>query len=179
MKNNFQKILLVISAIILLVLIFAFIFLFIKIDDNNQKVQQNSIDLQTETRRREDISALNKLLQKIAVDRSLLESHFIKSSDVVPFLNLVEKLAIDAGVSAKINSVDAKTNNQELTMNLNASGGFDAVYKFLILLENSPYEIDFLSTDMHMIPPPSPVGKIPSAPKWEVAFKIQLISFIK
>ncbi|MFA5840980.1 MAG: hypothetical protein WC847_01760 [Candidatus Paceibacterota bacterium] len=178
MKNNFQKILLAISAMLLLVCSFAFIFLFNKINDNNQKIEQDTINLQTEARRREDMLSLNRSLQKIVDDRALLESHFIKSSDVVPFLNMIEKLAQDAGVSAQIDSVNSKTNNQELTVELRASGVFETVYKFLILLENSPYEIDFLLTDIHRTSSSVVVGKIPEVSKWEAIFKIQLISYI-
>lgn len=178
MKNNFQKILLVISAILLLFLCFAFIFLYRKIDDNNQKVERDTITLQTEARRREDISSLNRSLQKITSDRVLLESHFIKSSDVVPFLNMIETLAKQTAVSTVIDSINTKTDNPELVVGLKASGKFEAIYKFLTLLENSPYEIDFMSIDIHKLFSPVVVGKNTPPAGWEAIFKIKLISFI-
>ena len=178
MKNNFQKTLLFISVAVLLLGSFAFIFLYQKINDNNQKTQQSTISLQTEARRRDDIASLDRVLQKIVPDRTLLESHFIKSSDVVPFLNMIEKLAKEAGVSSQIDSVDTKVDNSGLIVNLKASGRFEAIYKFLTLLENSPYVLDFASMDIHRLSSPVTSDKNVKNASWEAVFKIQLLSFI-
>jgi len=178
MKNNFQKIFLFISITLLLLFSLAFIFLYKEINNNNQKTQQATINLQTERRQRDEIISLDQTLQKIASDRILLENHFIKSSDVVPFLNIIEKLAKEAGVSAQINSVNAKTDNTELTVELKASGRFEAIYKFLTLLENSPYVLDFLSMDMHKLLFPVGSGKNVVDESWEAILKIQLLSFV-
>jgi hypothetical protein len=118
------------------------------------------------------------MLQKIVPDRALLESHFIKSSDVVPLLNIIENLAKESGISAQIDSVDAKTDNTGLTVGLKVSGGFEAIYKFLTLLENSPYVLDFVSMDIHKILSPVVVDKSVSNASWEAIFQIQLLSFI-
>jgi len=178
MKNNFQKIILLIFTILLLLLCFALVFLYQKINDNNQKTQQDTINLQTETRRRNDIASLDQMLQKIAPDRALLENHFIKSSDVVPLLNIIENLAKESGVSAQIDSVDAKIDNARLIVGLKASGRFEAIYKFLTLLENSPYVLDFISMDMHKLSSPVVAGKDVNNASWEAVFQIQLLSFI-
>ena len=178
MKNNFQKIFLFISVTLLLLFSFAFIFLYREINNNNQKTQQATINLQTEARQRDDIISLDRTLQKIASDRISLENHFIKSSDVVPFLNIIENLAKEAGVSAQIYSVNTKTDNTELIVDLKSSGRFEAIYKFLTLLENSPYVLDFISMDMHKLPSPVEPGKNAANAKWEAICKIQLLSFI-
>ena len=178
MKNPFQKILLFTSLILLVVFCFALIFLYQKINNNNQKVKQDTLNLETEARRREDILALNRLLQKVADDRVLLEKHFIKSSDIVPFLDMIEKLALQAGVSAQIDSVNTKIDNTELAVGLKASGKFEAIYKFLTLLENSPYELDFSSMDIRKLASPVVTGKNVDNSGWEAVFKIQLSSFI-
>jgi Tfp pilus assembly protein PilO len=178
MKNNFQKIILLISIIILLLFCFIFVFLYKKINNNNQKTQQDTINLQTESHRRDDIASLNQMLQKIAPDRALLENHFIKSSDVVPFLNIIENLAKESGVSVQIDSVDAKIDNTELTVGLKVSGRFEAIYKFLTLLENSPYVLDFMSMDIHKLLSPVVSDKNVNNTNWEAVFQIQLLSFI-
>ncbi|MBU0999319.1 hypothetical protein KKG24_03390 [Patescibacteria group bacterium] len=177
MKNNFQKILLFIFIILLVLFCLAFVFLYQKIGDNNQKGQQGAINLQIEEHRYDEIVSLNQMLQKIVPERALLEEHFIKSSDVVPFLNTVEKLAKEAGVSSQINSVDVK-DNMSLKVELRALGGFKAIYKFLILLEDSPYLLDFSSMNLHKLLSSSGSGKNESNLSWEVVFQIKLLSFI-
>jgi len=178
MKSNFQKILLFIASTGLLLFGFTLVFLYQEINNNDQKTQQDTVSLQTETRRRDDLASLDRALQKITTDRALLESHFIKSSDVVSFFNNVEKLAQAAGVSSQINSVDTKTDNTGLMVELKVSGRFEAIYKFLTLLENSPYTLDFTYMDIHKLPSSAVSGKNIANPGWEVVFKIQLLSFI-
>ncbi|MFA6177706.1 MAG: hypothetical protein WC694_02320 [Candidatus Paceibacterota bacterium] len=174
MKNNFQKILIFTSLTFLL---FGFVFLFFyqEINDHNQKTQQDTINLQTETFRRNNIASLNQSLQEITPDKVLLDSHFVKSSDIVPFLNLIEKVASEVGVFIQINSVDSKENNSELIVGLKISGRFEAIYKFLTLLENSPYELEFLSMDIKKLTVSETNTKDSN---WEAVFKIQLLSFI-
>lgn len=172
MKNNSLKILLFVSATLLLSLFcFIFIFTYQKINSDNQETQQDAINLQKEISKRDNTASLNQYLQKIASERILLEKHFIKSSDVVPFLNTIEKLAQDAGISSEINSVNAKIDNVELVVDLKAIGKFEEIYKFLTLLENSPYELEFATIDMHKI-------NLSKDSRWEAIFKIQLLSFI-
>jgi len=92
--------------------------------------------------------------------QALLETHFIKSSDVVPFLNTIEALGPAVGASAEIDSVDTSPDGASLIVELQASGSFGAVYKFLTLLENSPYELNFLSMDIHTITDVVPNKKV-------------------
>ncbi|MFH1200949.1 MAG: hypothetical protein V1484_01305 [bacterium] len=178
MKKNLQKILLFISATLLLLFCFTFTFLYQKINDNNQKTQQDTISLQTETHQRDDIASLTQTLQKIISDRILLENHFIKNSDIVPLLNIIERLAQEAGVSSQIDSIDTQTDKAELIIELKASGRFEAIYKFLTLLENSPYVLDFRSMNIHKMPSPVVPDKNIANASWEVVLKIQLLSFI-
>ena len=178
MKKDFSKILLLISATFFIFFYFAFVFLYKAISDNNQKAEQGTITWQAEARRRDEIKSTNQSLQKIADKRAMLETHFAESSDVVPFLDTLEKLALKVGAKAVVDSVDTPTDNTGLIVGLKASGSFEAIYKFLTLLENSPYELDFLSMDMHKLTMPDVSSKNVKDLKWEAVFKIQLLSFI-
>ena len=179
MKNNFQKISLILLAVFFVFFCFAFVFLYKKINSNNQKAEQDATTWQTETLRRDNIRSLDRLLQKIADSRILLETHFAKSSDVVPFLDTIEKLALEVGTKAEVNSVDILTDNTGLIVGLKASGSFEAIYKFLTLLENSPYELDFPSIDMHKLAVSGVSEENIQNLKWEAAFRIQLLSFVQ
>ena len=192
MKNNSQKIPLFISAIIFLFLCIVFIFLYKEINNNNEKAKQSAIDFQTEMSRRNEITSLDNSLQENNKNKAILESHSAKSSDIVPFLDTIEKLAPQIGANAEIDSVDNGIAKPGLIVGLKISGSFGNVYKFLQLLENSPYEIDFISMDMHKLSTDAPLASVvaPSkngsnvAPKiikvqnWEAILKIQLLSFV-
>jgi hypothetical protein len=148
------------------------------INNNNQKAEQGAIAWQTEASRRNEITSLNNSLGQIAEDRASLETHFVQSSDVVTFLDTFGEIATLSGTKAEIDSVDTGTNNSELVVGLKVTGSFGAVYKFLTLLENFPYELDFISMDMHEEMVPSVSSKNIIIPDWEADFKIQLLSFV-
>jgi len=177
MKNNFPKILIFLSVIIFALACFVFVFLYKETNQNNQKAESETAAWQAETDRRNDITALDASLMQVSNDRTALDNHFIRSSDVVPFLNTIEQLGSPAGASVSIDSVETGTNNNELVVNLKTTGTFEQVYKFLTLLENSQYEINFNSMDMHESAIPTVPTKKAQASQWEGDFEIQLLSF--
>ena len=188
MKNNSQNIKLFLSTTIFIFFCVVFVLLYKEINNNNQKAEQGAVDFQTEMTRRNEITSLDNSLQENTDNKTKLEKHFTKSSDVVPFLDTIENLAPQTGAKAEIDSVDKGVASQGLIVGLRVSGSFANIYKFLQLLENSPYEIDFISMDLHTTTTDAPVVSVvipkknaPTATKsksWEAIFKIQLLSFI-
>lgn len=178
MKNNFPKIPLFISIIFLALFCVALFLLYQAINNSNQKAEENTIKLETENSRRDDIKTLNHLLETISGDRIKLESHFAPSSNIVPFLDSIEKMAPTVGASVQVDSINTTVDKTGLLIGLKASGSFEAVYKFLTLLENSPYELDFISVDVHKTNAEDSSDKNAKGSKWEAVFKIQLLSFI-
>lgn len=175
MKKNPLKTPLILSILFFIALSVLSVFLYQKIDDINKKTEENTIVWQKETNRRENIINLNKSLEETRDKRTILENHFAKSSDVVPFLDSTEKLATKVGAVATVDSLNTGTSNDKFIIQLKASGRFESLYRFLLLLENSPYELDFLSVDFHKS---SGDAKNPKDTKWEAVFKMQLLSFI-
>ena len=99
----------------------------------------------------------------------------------MPFLDTVEGLAPKAGVKAEVTSVDVLSNSNGLVVGMKASGTFNGLYKFLILLENSPYELEFISMNMQsetVVTVSNTEDKNALVPKWNTAFKIKLLSFL-
>ena len=122
-------------------------------------------------------SQVSIILSQVASDRAALETHFAQSSDVVPFLNTIEQLAPSAGAVATVDAVDTGTNNSQLVVELKVSGSFTQIYKFLTLLENSPYELNVLSMDIHTSTLTQAPSKNANPSAWEALFRIQLLSF--
>jgi hypothetical protein len=134
---------------------------------------------QAEMSRRDSLRALDREAEMISNSKGLLETHFTKGSDVVPFLDNLEKLAPQAGASAQVDSVDATPDGTSLMVNLKISGSFEAIYKFLTLLENSPYELNFSLVDIHKLVTPESLPNNLKNSKWEAVFKMQLLSFVQ
>jgi len=177
MQKVFQKIPLLLSIIFFCISVFAWLFLFREIKNKNQELELMERRWQAEAQRRDEIKALDHSVKTIEEERAQLETHFARSSDIVPFLDTIEGLASKGGAQAEVSSVDILEDSTGLMVGMKASGTFSALYKFLTLLENAPYELQFLSMDMHR-----ETGldtKEIAIPKWNVVFRIKLLSFIK
>ena len=94
------------------------------------------------------------------------------------FLDTIEGLAPRAGVEAEVTSVDPPGDSAGLRIGIKASGTFTGVYKFLTLLENSPYELEFIGVDIKR-ETKTDANKSVAIPKWNAVFKIKLLSFVK
>lgn len=175
--KKFKKIPFIASTLLLLLSLFIFYFIYKNIQDNNTVFDAKEAEWQQENSKKDELKSLSRVLKTFEPERALLDSHFIKSSDVVPFLDTVEKLAGQVKATAEVTSVDITTNNTNLVVGVKATGTFESIYKFLTLLENSPYQLEIIS--MGMLANDSGVATEKTGTKeWSAVFKIRLLSFI-
>src|SRR3989344_7424099 len=182
MKDNFkkfQKIPLFLSTLFLIFSCFVFFFLYRETGNNIVTSEQMETVWQNEAEKREELKFLNSSLKTTSGERALLESYFIRSSDIVPFLDMIEKLALGAGAKAEVVLVDIPKDNSGLIVELGATGSFETIYKFLTLLENSPYELDFISVDIKKTNGEVSLDGEESAPGWSARLRVKLLSFIQ
>lgn len=170
MQSNFPKVPLILSTAFFCVSLLAFVFFFRQININSRELQRKESEWQKEMLRREEVGKLDRSIKIIGEERKNLEIHFAKSSDVVPFLDTIEGLAKVAGAKAETTSVDITDDKTTLTVGMKVSGSWSSVYKFITLLENSPYEIEFIALDMH---------KEAGADNWNVTVRMKLLSFVQ
>ncbi len=178
MQNNFQKfkkVPLIAATSLLIVPIVFYIFIYNNIQKNAEAYNKEEVEWQIKNAKKEEIKAITKELQMIEKERSLLNTHFIQSSDVVPFLDTVEQLAQKVNTQAEITQVDISSDKTSLAISVNASGSFQNLYKFLTLLENSPYQIEFTSVNLER----NVTGAVSkNAGEWSATFTIKLLSFL-
>lgn len=179
MQFIFKKKSLIFSIIFFLFSCAIFVYLFLIVSKNRETSEISQEKWQTEAIHRENIQSLVSLIKSVESERSLLETHFVKSSDIVPFLDTIEKLAKNVGVKAEIVSVDIPKDNSSLIVETKASGSFDMIYKLILLLENSPYQLQFVSVDIKGSDTQYIIfDKNNKIPEWTAVFKIKLLSFV-
>jgi hypothetical protein len=176
--KKFRKAPLFVSLLVLIIACFLFFFLYNKVNKNKQEAGLAQVEWQTEANRREEITSLSRSVKEIEMERESLNSHFAQSSDVVPFLDTIEQLAASVGAIPEITSVDISKDNVVLVVGLKASGNFSAVYKFLMLLENSPYELEFDSVDLQNVSADASAGGKAENAQWKINLEIKLLSFV-
>ena len=180
MKNKTNKNLLIISIIIFLLFCGLFFFVYREIANNIKLAQQAQVELQKEAIKREEIKDFNNSFKLIEQEKNLFETHFAQSSDIVPFLNTIEKMASSVGTDVAVSFIEVAKDNSGLVIEMKDTGTFDQVYKFLMLLENSPYELKFTSVQISnsVIEELGKNKKILKKKVWQAELKIKLISFI-
>lgn len=167
------------SVLFLMVSLGGFIFLYGKINENKTIAETMMREWQAETTRRDEIRSLQRSIVEIEQEKALFETHFAESSNVVPFLDTIEKLATDAGAKSEVTSVDISKEKPELLVALTAKGDFEAIYAFIRLLENSPYEIEISSFNIEKPSILSDIKEQIVSREWRGAFTIRLLSFSK
>ncbi len=170
---------------IILALVFIAIagFLFLYILQRLEAKNTNAIYLaslaQSQIIHRQKIANMNSEVKSVAPERAKLDSHFAKSSDVVPFLDTLQELSVQAGSPAEFSSVNLSKDGKSLEVSMKAEGTFISVHKFLSLLENSSYEFDFSSVNLQkkVLSDAEKVAGKDSV--WTMDFKFSLLSFIQ
>lgn len=125
-----------------------------------------------------EIKALDKLISEIGKEIKLIDSHFLKTEDIAPFLDELELNAKELGIKGEVVSVDnITTTDKSLYLNIKAEGTFDNLYKFLKLLENYKYELEIV--DFKIVKENSSnLDNINGLPNWTSFIKIKIISLI-
>src|SRR3989338_524694 len=89
--RKFKKEPLIFSMILLLLALSAFAFLYNRTNQNKKLSEETEMKWQAEPSGREKKKSLERLFKEVEEKRIALESHFAQSSNVVPFLDMLEK----------------------------------------------------------------------------------------
>ncbi|HEY4493861.1 MAG TPA: hypothetical protein VJB95_00285 [Candidatus Paceibacterota bacterium] len=169
MRSALSKLPLLISFIFLALSAVVFFSLYRAVNKNIVLAEGAEAVWQKEMSRQNDIKSLQNSIRLIDKEKEELTAHFIASSDVVPLLDMLERLAREVGAKGEITFVDNGGGNAGLTVSLRAAGSFESIYKFIRLLENSPYELEFTFLDLKKLDT--------KTPSWEASIRVKLLTF--
>lgn len=172
--KNIKKI--IFASLLLLVSMGSCAFVFWQINVKNKEAISHIEETQTELDRRNKITSLNMEIKNLSKERESLNSHFANRSNIVPFLDDLQKLAFSAGANAEITAVDIDPKTNGLIVEMKSVGNFSSIYKLLSLLENSQYQISFSSVKI-LVKSVSDKDKKITKREWEGFFKLTLLSF--
>ncbi|MEK7569466.1 MAG: hypothetical protein AAB500_01060 [Patescibacteria group bacterium] len=146
------------------------LFLYGKIQANKQVQDEAQGSWQRAVELRREINFAEDRVKKTAEDRVKLSSHFAESLDAVPFLDSLEELAGKVSAKSEISLVDIAKDKSGIFVNLRVAGSFESVYKYLLLLENSSYVLEFRAVNLHKASSEST--------EWQGDFALKLLTFI-
>lgn len=159
------------SFLFLLIAILICIFLYIETNNLQEKIAVSNEKWQNENIKRNNAQALAEFLEKVKDKKDSLESHFVRSSDIVPVLGTIENLALRTGSIMEVISVNLSKDGNYLELMLKAEGNFESLYKFMLLLENSPYQVSISNFGLLLSNAEPEKGKLPM---WTANLSISL-----
>lgn len=128
--------------------------LFYMIRQSNVLIASASVSSEARAKQIDTADSLKKTLENSATETSLLNKYFISSEGAVNFIEYLEGLGESIGAVvliqdvAEVEDFSGSSEKTELTFRIIAQGSWRSVYRFLALLENSPYTIVISSAEL-------------------------------
>ena len=175
MNTQFKKNVVFLS-VMFFILGFGIYFLFFNILDKNKNTSYLMGQINLQTNRKENIASLNKLIAENDSQLTKLSNSIVEKGGEVGFIENLEKLAHDNGLTVEISSlsvVDSANHQMEnLTIKGQAVGNWLDSYKFLRKLESMQYKIKLDKFDLNLF---SGLGK--KLPDWQSNFQIEVLEY--
>lgn len=171
MKYSFPTFPLFLSVLVLVSAIALFILVNREVESLNGQATDTWLKWSTERDRRDNLLSIEAAIARTVEDRNKLTSHFATSSNAVPFLDMIEQSGRKVGAVTEVASVDLPKDNSGLIVRVESTGSFEAIYKFIKLLESSPYQLEFNSFNIR--------NSGGGGGQWSAAMEMRLLTFIK
>ncbi len=167
--------LLAVAAILVIVSLSAYGITVWKINKNIGEAVALGGDIAAEAQKDRSIESIRNILRNTAAEREKIDGYFVKSDNIVDFLEKIELMGKKSGVALSFDSVDIPQNEKNvLRLRIGTEGNWEDSFYFLSLLENLPYKIELEKSAL------AKISKTVSNVKtfyWRGDFTIRLLSF--
>lgn len=138
-KNPFR-----ISLVAAILTILLYGILFVQVKAKNERTSVLLSDIEVQAKQEGALASAHALAQETAGQRAKLKSGILGSAGVLAFIEMLEALGRDTGVSLTIGSLEPappeKKEGGELRLTLRFEGEWSKTVRFLGLLELLPFE---------------------------------------
>lgn len=149
MKNKKLIISLILIIVLNLIAVLGCLYLYSSIRTQREFMRQDMKNLALLEKKVQNIKLLESQSEKLKTDAQKMEQVFLKEENIVGFIENLENLGKDAGVSIELSSVRMDDENiKEPHFDLILRGSFNALFRYIVLLENLPYQIIFEKLNM-------------------------------
>jgi hypothetical protein len=136
-KNNKTKVTLSILVLAFLIMVGAVSFWYYQIIQGSIKIREDKKIYNQELKDSRLISEIRRQKERLDEINVFLDSLYIPEDNAVSFIEYIESVADDAGVSLDIKKFDIE--NGDLLMNIEVVGGWSQINRLLVMIENLPY----------------------------------------
>jgi len=144
-----------VSIVLFIIASGSFAFIFLQTQQQGEKLVAQ-LDTLTEQRTQEEaFFRLRRVAEESSAERSKLSEYFFAGeSESIDFLNMVEQLAPEAGVTLETNSLnliegtESEDEKQWVEMGFSFEGSRSRVQNFITILEELPYVLKVITVDI-------------------------------
>lgn len=137
-----------------IVAVSVYAFIFVQIRQKNADTAELSNNILAQMARQDILQATKERVAETTAEREKLDNYFIGKDGVVPFLNSLQALGNDNGLSVKLNMVDIEPSPvsadtfEVVKISLEALGSWSDGYRFLSLIELMPLKVSVTRADL-------------------------------
>ncbi|MDD5032920.1 MAG: hypothetical protein PHC85_02280 [Candidatus Pacebacteria bacterium] len=134
------------------------------------KVDELKTSILINEKRIENTKRLEDQLAEAKEEKEKIESVFLDKDNLIKFIQELESLAKIANVDMEMKSVEMGFGSvgAKPFFSFTAAGDFSDIYRFLVLIENDPYQIKISRLQLQ---------NLVEGKKWEAGFSVRLLSF--
>lgn len=184
MKISKDILMFALSIVVSIVSLVVLIFFFRTIDNKNKHTSAVMTTLAEKVSQKDNMQVLIEKINKFSEMDETINSYFVNSKEVDLFLNYIEGLGQETGVTLKVNNFEiSPTQKNLLSVKVSTKGSFSNTMRTLLLIENAPYKVNVTRTFIEQQseffnPDPKDLQKQTTSSFWksEISFNVLISS---
>lgn len=119
--------------------------IFSVVEKSKEEIVSLKTDLAIAEAKQARVKLLEAFIKEIAEDKNSIEDAFVDDRTIIKFIEEMERIAEISKVSLEIESASLPVSGQDLgpRFKLTVEGGFGHLFRYLKLLEDSPFQVLF------------------------------------
>jgi Tfp pilus assembly protein PilO len=146
--------------------------------EQNLKISALNQEVDAQTATDLALSSLQKMLAEAENKVEKIDSFYIAADGVVGFIETIESLAEQSGVTIEVEGVEAQEVDkassafqERVTLRIEARGQWSDIYRFILLVENLPVNAKINGSNLERLDSPDPGGRH----EWKGEFSVSAL----
>jgi hypothetical protein len=180
MQTNIRKhnIIIAVMSLLIVVFLFAWYILYMRMEQVGASISASMQAQMAAEVHAEQMKNMTVSLDTVSADAAMINAYIVPPDGEVTFIERVEALAKALGLSIKVNTVGLSQASdlsaaglEYLNLKLSVTGPWQAVFDFLSMTENLPYDVTVSQSDIASVSD----GTVKGPRQWQGDFQIGVI----
>jgi hypothetical protein len=138
---------LAVISVVLLATLWAYSLLFLEVRKVNKEIASIQHEINSEDEREAGLKLAGRGVNETTIDREYLKGLFVGKSGTVAFIEKIESIASESGVSVTISSLIVEPSTfadlEKILIKFNAEGSWQNMYQFMLRVDSLPAALEW------------------------------------